>query len=232
LEDEIKTLKRKVKQTKDVQNDIDPNSVNYLPPNANTNANAIATVSIQPISNITATATNTQFKLLTNEKKRTSSKVLPSTTAPTTSVAAPPSSTITTINEINDFDFIGNYNDNNNDMKGTNQDKNKDKMKTKEKEEIVVLTVMEEYETEEEIENIVNEEVEVSDEEDKTIVYNGEEFKNEIWYLSNDDKVKYKSIFVNADVNKTGKLQPKEAFELFIKSQLDKKNIRKNMECC
>jgi len=87
-------------------------------------------------------------------------------------------------------------------------------------------TIMENYETEEEIETIVNDEAEIWNEEEKTIIYNGDEFKengNNPWYLSNEDKSKYKTYFTIADSNKDEIIQPKEAFDFFMKSKLDKK---------
>jgi len=109
--------------------------------------------------------------------------------------------------------------------------KRKRKKKKEKEEEIeeegVVSSNMEEYETEEEIENIVEEEIEVSDEEEQVTVYNAEEFKESKWYFSNEEKIKYKQYFIAADTNKDGLIQPKEAFEFFIKSQLDKKVLGK-----
>jgi len=86
---------------------------------------------------------------------------------------------------------------------------------------------MEEYETEEEVEVTVNEEVEISEDEETTTVYNAEEFKNDKWYLTNEDKIKYKDFFIAADTNKDNVIQPKEAFDFFMKSQLDKKTLGK-----
>jgi len=93
--------------------------------------------------------------------------------------------------------------------------------------EEIETTVMEEYETEEEVEKTINEDVEISEEEEKEIIYNAEEFKDSKWYFSNEEKSKYKSYFTTADTNQDGVIQPKEAFDYFMKSQLDKKVLGK-----
>jgi len=86
---------------------------------------------------------------------------------------------------------------------------------------------MEEYETEQEIEKTIEEEIEISDEEDRQIIYNADEFKDSKWYFSNEEKSKYKQYFIAADTNQDGVIQPKEAFDFFMKSQLDKKLLGK-----
>jgi len=51
----------------------------------------------------------------------------------------------------------------------------------------------------------------------------GQEYQNEPWYLSAEDKEKYKDKFVQADANRDGVVDGMEANRFFVKSGLDRK---------